>query len=108
MEERKMELVQRNAIGSTEGRNPLSVSRAHLRAAGHEKRSLKEVIRSKCRDCCAGDRSEVRKCTATGCSLWPYRMGGNPFALPRGKGSQSGLKRPAKLADNPAAQDPMS
>jgi hypothetical protein len=102
------ELIQRNADGSTEGRNPSSVSKAHLRAAGHEKRNFTEVIRSKCLNCCVGDRSEVKKCTATGCSLWPYRMGGNPFALPRGKGSQVGLKRPAKLAENPLPQDQMA
>jgi hypothetical protein len=103
-----MELVQRNADSSTEGRNPMSVSKVHLHDAGHEKRSLKDVIRAKCIDCCAGDRSEVKKCTATRCALWPYRMGGNPFALPRGKGSQAGLKRTAKLAKNPLSQDSMA
>ncbi len=99
------ELIQRNANGSTEGRNPLAVPKLHLRATGHEKRSLKKVIRAKCLDCCVGQLSEVAQCTAIRCALWPYRMGRDPFALPRGKGSQSGFKRIVKLAKNPRAQD---
>lgn len=34
-----------------------------------------QAIRMKCVDCCGGIRAEVRKCTATECPLWPYRMG---------------------------------
>ena len=86
-------LVQKNPDGSTEGLNPLSVSHEDLRIAGHEKRKLIEVIRSKCIDCCAGSTSEVTKCTAVACALWPYRSGRDPFALPRGRGSQAGLKQ---------------
>jgi len=86
-------LVKNNPDGSTEGLNPLSVSHDDLRAAGHEKRKLNEVIRSKCLDCCAGCKSEVSKCTAIDCALWPYRAGRDPFALPRGRGSQVGLKQ---------------
>jgi hypothetical protein len=41
------------------------------------------VIRAKCLDCSAGMESEVRKCTAIGCALWPYRMATNPFRTPR-------------------------
>jgi hypothetical protein len=91
-------LIQKNPDGSTEGLNPLSVSKDALLAAGHEKRKMNEVIRSKCLDCCAGSKSEVIKCTAIGCALWPYRAGRDPFALPRGRGSQVGLKRAADPA----------
>ena len=92
-------LIKRNPDGSTEGRIPLSVSRDALQAAGHQKQSKSEVIRAKCLDCCAGDKSEVAKCTAVACALWPYRLGEDPFALPRGRGSQTGLKQVAKLAE---------
>jgi len=34
-----------------------------------------KAIRLKCIDCCAGNMAEVRKCPATNCSLWRYRMG---------------------------------
>lgn len=37
-----------------------------------------KAMRAKCLDCCAGLPGEVRLCTATGCPLWPYRMGRNP------------------------------
>ena len=41
------------------------------------------MIRTKCLDCSAGVESEIRKCTAIGCALWPYRMATNPFRAPR-------------------------
>ncbi len=46
---------------------------------GHVKKPLLKVIRKKCLDCCCNQHSEVRKCPITDCSLWPYRMGKNPF-----------------------------
>lgn len=46
---------------------------------GHTKKSLLKVIREKCLDCCVYQHSEVRKCHIKECSLWPYRMGNNPF-----------------------------
>lgn len=33
------------------------------------------AIRAKCLDCCCGQSAEVRKCPATDCPLWVYRMG---------------------------------
>lgn len=38
-------------------------------------RSRKQAVRNKCIDCCGGVRAEVRKCPATQCPLWPFRMG---------------------------------
>jgi len=52
-------------------------SKPHLE--GHSKKPLLKVIREKCLDCCVGQPSEVKLCAATDCSLWPYRMGENPF-----------------------------
>lgn len=43
--------------------------------AATEKRSRKKAVREKCIDCCGGVRAEVRKCPATNCPLWPFRMG---------------------------------
>ena len=40
-----------------------------------EKRSRKKAVREKCIDCCGGNRAEVRRCPATHCPLWAFRMG---------------------------------
>ena len=40
-----------------------------------ERISRSKAIRLKCLDCCAGQSAEVRKCAATHCPLWRYRMG---------------------------------
>ena len=37
-----------------------------------------KAIRAKCKDCCANQIAEVRKCQITGCPLHPYRMGKRP------------------------------
>ena len=34
-----------------------------------------KAIRLKCLDCTCGQQAEVRKCPATHCPLWRYRMG---------------------------------
>lgn len=34
-----------------------------------------KAIRLKCLDCCYGNSGEVRRCPATNCPLWRYRMG---------------------------------
>ena len=33
------------------------------------------AIKYKCVDCSGGNRAEVRNCTVTMCSLWPFRPG---------------------------------
>lgn len=40
-----------------------------------ERVSRSKAIRLKCLDCCAGQAAEVRRCPATQCPLWRYRMG---------------------------------
>lgn len=37
-----------------------------------------KAIRAKCVDCCCGNVAEVRRCTTTQCTLYPYRMGKRP------------------------------
>ena len=68
--------------GELVGRLPSSVALEDLRSLGHPERPTK-AMRAKCLDCCGGQQSEVRKCTAVTCALWPFRMGRSPF---RGKG----------------------
>lgn len=40
-----------------------------------------KAIRLKCLDCCCGNSAEVRRCPATGCPLWRYRMGSEKKAV---------------------------
>jgi hypothetical protein len=37
-----------------------------------------KAIRKKCLDCCAGQVSEIRRCTIPDCPLFGYRFGKNP------------------------------
>jgi hypothetical protein len=64
--------------GNLIGKSPASISRADLLALGHPEGPTK-AIRAKCLDCSSGSDTEVRKCVAIGCALWPFRMGRNPF-----------------------------
>jgi hypothetical protein len=64
--------------GEKVGKLPGFIPLHDLRALGHPESPIK-AIRAKCLDCSSGDRSEVRKCVASGCALWPFRMGVNPF-----------------------------
>jgi hypothetical protein len=67
--------------GEKIGRVPREIPIDALRAlGGPETRS--KAIRAKCIDCSGGNPTEVRKCVAIGCALWPFRMGPSPF---RGK-----------------------
>lgn len=42
-----------------------------------------KAIREKCLDCCCGSSHEVRLCTCTDCSLYPFRFGKNPYRSKR-------------------------
>ena len=39
---------------------------------------LLKIIRLKCLDCCCYSANEVKKCSATDCILYKYRLGRNP------------------------------
>jgi len=60
------------------------ITRPEAQDKDHEKRPLLSVIRAKCLDCCVHQISEVRRCQAFDCDLWPYRMGNNPFTERKG------------------------
>lgn len=42
----------------------------------------KQAIRQKCLECQCGNAAEVRLCQITDCTLWPYRLGRVPCAVP--------------------------
>jgi hypothetical protein len=52
---------------------PNHCRRVYLRAVGG--RSPRAAIKSFCLECVGWQRSEVRRCTALACPLWPYRPG---------------------------------
>jgi hypothetical protein len=64
--------------GEKVGKLPGSCGTDDLRALGHPESPIR-AIRANCLSCSGGSPSEVRKCTAVGCALWPMRMGVNPF-----------------------------
>ena len=39
----------------------------------------RDAIRRHCIDCCGSDLSELRRCEAISCSLWPFRLGADPY-----------------------------
>lgn len=49
-----------------------------------EKVSPLKAIRIKCLDCCARSPREVNLCQDNDCSLYPFRLGKNPFTKRRG------------------------
>jgi hypothetical protein len=59
------------------GRDPRTLEPRQVLDAGIRIRLAKQAIREKCIDCCGGDWSEVRKCTAMSCSLWLFRATGS-------------------------------
>ena len=75
--------------GQKVGKLPAFIDLEQLWVLGHPESPIR-AIRSKCLDCSGGVPSEVRKCVAATCALWPFRMGSNPF---------HGKKAPADAED---------
>lgn len=80
--------------GVISGRDPRNLTEAELNAGGHYKRPIMSVIRDKCLDCCCGQQTEVRMCSAVQCALWPYRMNANPM-----RAEMSEAQREAAIAN---------
>ncbi len=70
--------ASKNDNGELVGRLPAEVSSENLLRRFSAQNPVK-ALRARCLDCCCGDASEVRKCVATECPSWPFRMGTNPF-----------------------------
>ena len=64
--------------GQLIGKHPSNVPSQILPLNFRAQNPLK-AVREKCLDCCCANATEVRKCVAVDCALWPYRMGTNPF-----------------------------
>jgi hypothetical protein len=75
-------LSRETVNGEKIGRDPRRMSVEELNTLGHEASPMLKVIRAKCLDCSCGQISEVRKCVAVDCALWPYRMSANPLRTP--------------------------
>ena len=72
-------LLESGPDGRSVGKNSLAVGVDALQEAGHARQALAKVMRKKYLDCCGFQAGEARKCVATDCPLWPYRMGMSPF-----------------------------
>jgi hypothetical protein len=70
--------------GKKVGKLPGSIPIDSLRALGHPESPIR-AIRAKCLDCCCGSASEVRKCVAVTCALWPMPMASNRFHGKKGR-----------------------
>lgn len=81
--------------GQLVGRDPRHMTREELEALGHVPSAPLAVKRAKCLDCCGHQPGEVRKCVATSCDLWPYRMGTNPFRRAPTKAQREASRRNA-------------
>ena len=88
--------------GEKIGSNPAFLSVETLRGLGHPEKPMK-AIRAHCVGCSGGSYAEANKCTATGCALWPYRMGRNPFHA-RAKTRKPATARTVQ-ASNPTASN---
>jgi hypothetical protein len=80
--------IARLPNGETEGLDPRGMSRSLLAEIGHMQTPLSKVIRAKCLDC-SQSASEVHRCTAVDCALWPFRTGINPFRAERSEAQKA-------------------
>jgi hypothetical protein len=93
-------LVQKLPDGGTGGLDPRELDRALLEQV-HPPAPILDVIREKCLDCSGYQPSEVDRCTAIACSLWPYRFGTNPFSNRKGNAEALIRARGAKQGKGP-------
>ena len=84
--------------GERIGKMPTEVPSDFLARYYGEKNPLR-AIRAKCLDCCCGSASEVRKCVAVDCSLWPFRIGVNPFRKKRTLSAEQKRKMAERLSN---------
>jgi hypothetical protein len=54
------------------------------------------MIRRRCLDCAQASAAEVKRCEATTCSLWPFRLGRNPNRAGIGFGSRPEGRLPSE------------
>jgi hypothetical protein len=79
------------------GRRPSDVP-SQILSLNFRAQNPTKAIRAKCLDCCCGNAAEVRKCVATDCALWPFRLGSNPFRKKAALSESEKLRRAAQLS----------
>ena len=67
--------------GNPIGRDPRKIEAAEWREHMPDVAVGLKAIRRMCLDCCCQQPGEVRKCVATDCPLWTFRMGSYPKGL---------------------------
>jgi hypothetical protein len=72
--------------GNLIGRDPRTLTAAEFEQHLPNAKTGMKAIRAKCLDCAGGVQSEVSKCTAINCPLWPLRMGGQPKGMREARG----------------------
>lgn len=72
-----------NGSDGLEGIHPSKMTAENFKEMGHEPLGFRKAIKSFCLWCVNGSYSEVTKCVATDCPLYPYRTGKNPFKAQR-------------------------
>ncbi len=70
-------------LGETDLRRVTDAMHALMREVDRypQKMGRRDAIRRKCIDCSGGKIVEVRRCEAVSCSLWPFRLGSNPYRM---------------------------
>ena len=96
--------ASKNDNGEWVGRIPAEVPSEILSRRFSAQNPVK-AIRARCLDCCCSDASEVRKCVATDCPSWPFRMGNNPFRKKPKLSEAERQRRAALLSTRPNDAD---
>lgn len=64
------------------------------------KKFILHAIRDKCIDCACHKVSEIRTCKIMECSLWPYRMGCDPYPARSNRNFKSPSVQEQKFEEN--------
>ena len=89
-----------------EAPDPREMSADDLARLGFARVSRGDAIRAKCLDCMGGSPSEVRRCEAGGCALWPFRMGTDPWREQREMSDEQRAEAVERLARARDARGP--
>jgi hypothetical protein len=87
------DLIQAEVIAANRQQREVQLADERLAELGHNKRPLLKVIREFCLRCMGDNAAEVRRCTSPACSLWPYRMGRDPYRKRGGSGRPFAAQR---------------
>jgi hypothetical protein len=97
----RRDLLQISTFQSDEGEligKPPTELPSEILALNFRAQKPLKAIREKCLDCCCGNAAEVRKCVATDCALWPFRMRTNPFRKKRALSTVERRERAERLS----------